>query len=77
MHKILKCFTNFAVKILRTIYDYCKESVAQIDVGSIQANELNDLLCEFYISMRTKKEELYKINSMRAIRRGLQRYFQC
>ena len=64
--------THTAVNILTT---YCQQTGIEENLNDMTATNLNSLLCKFYISARTEKGELYKINSMRSIRSGLQRHF--
>ena len=65
--------TDFAVKLLRS---YCVETSTLFPEGdNFSEKELDKTLAKFYIGARTKKGELYKLNSMKGIRFSLQRYF--
>ena len=59
---------------LKTFLSFCTEmNVYSINV--IEKEELRDVLTRFYAGARTEKGEFYKVNSMQAIRNGLQRHF--
>ena len=60
---------------LKILVDYCRNSSIVFPSSSATATELNSVLSKFYIAARTRKGEMYKINSLRAIRFALQRYF--
>ena len=64
--------TKSGVKILA---DYCRNAEIVFPPTMATAAELNSVLSRFYIAARTKKGEIYKINSMKSIRFALQRYF--
>ena len=64
--------TKSAVKIL---LDYCRNLKIVFPSATATAAELNFVLRKFYIAVRTKKGEVYKINSLKSIRFALQRYF--
>ena len=64
--------TDFAINILN---QYCEsQSIAFVE-HDLSPSTLNNLLSRFYLCIRNKKGEYYKINSMRNIRFSLQRYF--
>uniref|UniRef100_A0A7M5UHB0 Uncharacterized protein n=1 Tax=Clytia hemisphaerica TaxID=252671 RepID=A0A7M5UHB0_9CNID len=62
--------TSYAVRILEA---FCKH--AKTSYKGITSSELDKLLSKLYVSARTAKGDLYKLNSMKAIRSGLQRHF--
>lgn len=64
--------TKVAANVLKK---YCEETGKGIDFENYSSFELNNILMNFYVAARTEKGEHYKINSMRGIRSGLQRYF--
>ena len=64
--------TNFAVKILN---EFCEAQNIALVLEDLSSMTLNNLLSKFYMCVRNKKGEYYKINSMRSIRFSLQRYF--
>jgi hypothetical protein len=37
--------------------------------------KLNDVLCKFYLAVRTNSGDNYKTNSLLAMRQGIRRYF--
>ena len=64
--------TNFAINILN---EYCESQTIALVLQNLSSSALNNLLSKFYLCVRNKKGEYYKINSMRSIRFSLQRYF--
>ena len=48
---------------------------AEEQLDRVEKTKLKDILSKFYAGCRTEKGELYKVNSLNAIRSGLQRYF--
>ena len=52
---------------------FCAEQNIQIDLTTCSGEELNQVLCEFYPSLRTKKGELYKKASYFAARAAIHR----
>ena len=64
--------TKSAVKILQ---DYCHEAGIHFPDNTATAVDLDSILSKFYIGARTRKGEMYKINSMKSIRFALQRFF--
>ena len=64
--------TRSGVKILR---DYCLDAGIIFPDNTATAVDLNSILSKFYIGARTRKGEMYKINSLKSIRFALQRFF--
>ena len=64
--------TNFAINILN---EYCESQTIALVLQNLSSSALNILLSKFYLCVRNKEGEYYKINSMRSIRFSLQRYF--
>ena len=52
---------------------FCAEQNSQIELTTCSGEELNQVLCEFYPSLRTKKGELYKKASYFAARAAIHR----
>ena len=52
---------------------FCAEQNIQINLTTCSAEELNQVLCKFYPSLRTKKGELYKKASYFAARAAIHR----
>ena len=69
--KSTKAVTNNALK---TFLAFCIEE-NYYSIGVMPLKELNKHLTRFYAGARTEKGELYKINTMHALRGGLQRHF--
>ena len=59
---------------LKTFLGFCKE-VNVYSINVISKEQLRDLLAKFFAGARTEKGQLYKVNTMQAIRSGLQRHF--
>ena len=59
---------------LKTFLAFCKE-VNVYSINVISKEQLRDLLAKFFAGARTEKGQLYKVNTMQAIRSGLQRHF--
>ena len=64
--------TKSAVKILQ---DYCHEAGIYFPDNTATAVDLDFILSKFHIGARTRKGEMYKINSMKSIRFALQQFF--
>ena len=64
--------TNFAIDILN---EYCESQTIVLVLQNLSSSALNNLLSKFYLCVRNKIGEYYKINSMCSIRFFLQRYF--
>ena len=62
--------TNFAINI-----EYCESQTIALVLQNLSSSAVNNLLSKFYLCVRNKKGEYYKINSIRSIRFSLQRYF--
>ena len=62
--------TNFAINILN---EYCESQTIALVLQNLSSSALNNLLSKFYLCVRNKKGEYYKINSLRSIRFSLQR----
>ena len=62
--------TNFA---LRVLVSFCKET--HTSFTDINNSNLDVLLSKLYISAQTSKGENYKLNSLKSLRSGFQRYF--
>ena len=60
---------------LRILIDYCSNVDVAFPTPETTAAELNALLSKFYIAARTKKGEMYRLNSLKSIRFALQRHF--
>jgi len=73
--KVAKSTTKSTSNALKTFLAFCKEENYN-SIQDISLDELNSLLTKFYAGARTLKGELYKMNSLRGIRSGLQRHFQ-
>ena len=65
--------TTFGVNILKT---YC-QSVGEEFPSKENTTELQlaELLSRFYIAARTRKGEMYKLNTLKSVRFSLQRHF--
>ena len=50
---------------------FCSERNMAFDMSTCSAEELNKVLCQFYPSLRTKKDEMYKKSSYFAARAAL------
>ena len=64
--------TKSAVRILA---DYCTNAGIDFPNNDSTAISLNEILAKFYIAVRTKKGETYKLNSLKSLRFSLQRHF--
>ena len=62
--------TNFALRVLES---FCNET--HTSFTDINNSNLDVLLSKLYISARTSKGENCKLNSLKSLRYGLQRYF--
>ena len=60
---------------LRILIDCCSNVDVAFPTPETTAAELNALLSKFYIAARTKKGEMYRLNSLKSIRFALQRHF--
>ena len=56
--------TNFAINILN---EYCESQTIALVLQNLSSSALNNLLSKFYLCVRSKKGEYYKINSMHSI----------
>lgn len=65
--------TAFGIKLFNKYLT--EKGVISPDIGTMPPNVLNNLLVEFYPGARTEKGELYKLNSMKGLRSGIQRYY--
>ena len=63
--------TNTAVNIFR---EYLTEKGLSSDFETLSDDELDKILGNFYLEMRTKNGELYKKTTMNSYRHGLQRH---
>ena len=64
--------TQFGVNLLQK---YLVATGSQRKVEDMQPEELNNTLISFYPGARTEKGERYKLNTLKNLRFGLQRYF--
>ena len=65
--------TAFAIKVLKT---FCAETGERYPETEETNNEdLNSLLCKFYIAARRENGQRYKLNSLKSLRFALQRHF--
>ena len=60
---------------LNTLISFIEESGSDTNIDKMSLEDLNSLLVRFYAGARTKKGDLYKLNSMRSLRFSLQRHF--
>ena len=65
--------TNFAVKVLS---DFIIERGMEIDILEATKDEIAKLLQDFYANIRNKNRELYKKNTLLAIRQIINRYLK-
>ncbi|XP_061572839.1 activating transcription factor 7-interacting protein 1 isoform X2 [Cololabis saira] len=63
--------TRWAVKCFE---DWCKDKGLAVDFQTVSKKELNDILREFYGTVRNFKGDLYGLSSYTGIRAGLNRY---
>ena len=69
--KKTKEVTNFGVNILTS---YCQSEGQEFPTKeNYTIQQLADLLSRFYIAARTRKGEMYKLNTLKSIRFSLQR----
>ena len=60
---------------INILNEYCESQTIALVLQNLSSSALDNLLSKFYLCVRNKKGECYKINSMRSIRFSLQRYF--
>ena len=67
------------VKTTNVGYKYFREFITAMEIPydetSLNKQQLDDIQVRFYGGVRTEKGEYYKLNSFRAIKHALQRYF--
>ena len=60
---------------LRIFSSFCKENDQNVDLTTCSPKDLNDILCRFYIGMRTLQGDYYMKATYLAARAALSRYF--
>ncbi|XP_067674032.1 uncharacterized protein [Haliotis asinina] len=63
---------KFTVKLL---LDWCQKNNIDVDLKTIKPAALDQILCRFYVEVRSKTGQRYSRNTIVAIRYGLNRYF--
>ena len=63
--------TDFWVRVFTS---FCREKDIHVDLKTSSPKEINDILCSFYLGLRTKDGGVYKRNSYLAARSSLGRY---
>ncbi|XP_046333996.2 uncharacterized protein LOC124116630 isoform X1 [Haliotis rufescens] len=63
---------KFTVKLL---LDWCQKNNVNVDLKTIKPAALDQILCRFYVEVRSKVGQRYSRNTIVAIRYGLNRYF--
>ncbi|XP_046583269.1 uncharacterized protein LOC124290567 [Haliotis rubra] len=60
---------------VRLLLDWCQKNNIDIDLKTIKPAALDQILCRFYVEVRSKAGQRYSRNTIVAIRYGLNRYF--
>ena len=68
-----KKHTNTAV---RTFREYLTSKHTSADFESLSKVELDNVLSRYYVELRNKKGEMYKMSTLIAYRHGLQRHLE-